>query len=79
MAMHLILATTDGVVICEHSDQTNSDWRELRRGLRGQAATSVIAREGVILAGTHAGVFRSNDLGATWQEASQGLSTLYVR
>jgi photosystem II stability/assembly factor-like uncharacterized protein len=31
------------------------------------------------LAGTHAGVFRSDDLGRTWQEASQGLSTRYVR
>lgn len=82
MKMYLILATTDGVVVCEpsqHGGHENNEWRELRRGLRGQATTSVIAREEVILAGTRAGVFRSDDLGATWHETSQGLSTRYVR
>ncbi len=41
--------------------------------------TSVIAREGVILAGTHQGVFRSDDLGASWIQASQGLDERRVR
>jgi photosystem II stability/assembly factor-like uncharacterized protein len=39
----------------------------------------LIAREGVILAGTESGVFRSDDEGETWQEASQGLTTRHVR
>jgi photosystem II stability/assembly factor-like uncharacterized protein len=76
MKTYLILATTDGVIVCERE---NSNWREVQRALRGLGATSVIAREGVILAGTRTGVSRSDDLGATWQEASQGLSTPHVR
>ena len=54
----LILATEQGVVICEHEGNA---WRESARGLTDQHVTSVIAREGVILAGTEAGVFRSED------------------
>jgi photosystem II stability/assembly factor-like uncharacterized protein len=82
MKTYLILATTNGVVVCEPGspdEHGNSDWLELRRALRGQGITSVIAREGVILAGTRAGVLRSDDLGATWKGASQGLSTPHVR
>lgn len=79
METALILATTDGVIVCEHSERDNSDWRETRHALSGREITSVIAREGVILAGTRAGVLRSDDLGITWQEASQGIATPYVR
>jgi photosystem II stability/assembly factor-like uncharacterized protein len=39
----------------------------------------VIAREGVILAGTHDGIVRSDDQGRTWHDASAGLTTRYVR
>src|SRR5690606_17536606 len=42
-------------------------------------ATSVIAREGVILAGTTEGIFRSDDLGATWEIASTGLTIPHAR
>ena len=41
--------------------------------------TSVIAREGVILAGTTGGLFRSDDAGISWQEASNGLNSRHVR
>lgn len=71
-----IIATNTGLVICKREEAA---WRELRRGLIGQRVTSVIAREGVILAGTPKGVFRSDDLGDSWQEASAGLSVPYVR
>ena len=71
-----IIATNTGLVICKREEAA---WRELRRGLIGQRVTSVIAREGVILAGTRKGVFRSEDLGLSWQEASAGLSVPYVR
>ena len=74
--MLLLLATNHGLVICKREGET---WREVQRGLTGQRATSVIAREGVILAGTREGVFRSNDLGISWQPASEGLSVKYVR
>src|SRR5512146_1126851 len=68
-----ILATDSGVVVCE------SGWQVARRGLADQQVTSVIARQGVILAGTRHGVFRSHDAGRTWQEASRGLSQPHVR
>ncbi len=66
----LILATHTGLVVCERAN--GHDWRELRRGLADQRVTTCIAREGVILAGTPQGVFRSDDLGATWRPASAG-------
>ncbi len=72
----LILATEQGIVTCARQ---GSDWIVSTRGLTDQQATSVIAREGVILAGTTNGVFRSDDEGKTWQEASHGLTARHVR
>jgi photosystem II stability/assembly factor-like uncharacterized protein len=72
----LFLATENGVVVCQRE---RDNWVELRRGLAGRAVTSLIAREGVILAGTREGVFRSDDRGETWKAASAGLSALHVR
>jgi BNR/Asp-box repeat protein len=72
----LILATEQGVVICEREGNA---WRESARGMRDQHVTSVIAREGVILVGTEDGIFRSDDEGGTWEEASNGLTVRHVR
>ncbi len=72
----LFLATEDGVAVAQRD---GAAWRIVNRGLAGTAATSVIAREGVALAGTRAGVWRSDDLGRTWYEASAGLTVRYVR
>jgi photosystem II stability/assembly factor-like uncharacterized protein len=72
----LILATTDGLIICERDGKS---WHEMRRGLERRQVTSAIARQGVILAGTRDGVFRSDDLGRSWRGVSQGLTTPYVR
>jgi photosystem II stability/assembly factor-like uncharacterized protein len=76
MPVYLILATQQGVVVCRPSPE---GWQEVWRGLVDQTVTSVIARQGVILAGTHQGVFRSDDLGASWIQASQGLDEPRVR
>jgi hypothetical protein len=73
--MMIVLATNHGVVMGERSD----GWRILRSGLEGKQVTSVIAREGVILAGTMDGIFRSDDEGASWVEVSVGLSHRHVR
>jgi hypothetical protein len=54
----LIVATGHGIFTYERNE---NDWRALARGLDGQNVTSAIAREGVILAGTTNGVFRSDD------------------
>jgi hypothetical protein len=72
----LRLATATGLSLCE---RTNSEWAETRRTLNDVNITSVIAREGVILAGTNDGVFRSDDVGQTWRAASAGLTIRYVR
>ena len=71
----IYLATENGLAVCER----NNDWRIVRRGLEGQRVTSVIAREGVILAGTTHGVFRSENEGRSWNEANAGLSHRHVR
>jgi len=73
---NLLLATEKGLVICERDVDF---WRESMRGLKDQNITSVITRDGVILAGTIKGVFRSDDEGQTWEEASNGLATRHVR
>jgi photosystem II stability/assembly factor-like uncharacterized protein len=81
----LVLATSTGAVLarCERGE-----WVEVGRGLNGQQVTSVIAREGVILAGTRAGVFRCDELargfhagkiGNGWRAASQGLINRHIR
>jgi photosystem II stability/assembly factor-like uncharacterized protein len=72
----LFLATEKGIVICERQE---NDWHEVLHGLKDQRVTSVIAREGVILAGTEDGIFRSDDEGQTWEEASDGLFERHIR
>ena len=72
----LILATGQGILTCERE---GDGWVFSARSLAGQHVTSVIAREGVILAGTENGIFRSDDEGATWEEASNGLTARHVR
>ena len=71
----IYLATENGLIVCEQEGEL----REVRRGLKGKRVTSVIAREGVILAGTWDGVFRSDDDGENWREASAGLGHRHIR
>jgi photosystem II stability/assembly factor-like uncharacterized protein len=71
----IYLATNNGIILADR----DSRWRILWRGLDGQHVTSVIARQGVALAGTSDGVFRSDDNGRTWREASAGLSRRHIR
>src|SRR5258708_34585607 len=72
----LIVATGNGLFTYQRHEQ---EWRALARGLDGHHVTSAIAREGVILAGTTTGVFRSDDSGETGQAGSSGLTTRHVR
>ena len=74
--MQLILATRTGLKIAERE---LDGWRVVRDGLSGKHVTSVIAREGVILAGTTDGIFRSDDGGVSWFEASNGLTERHIR
>jgi photosystem II stability/assembly factor-like uncharacterized protein len=72
----LLLATENGVV---RARRDRDGWHENGRSLDGQQVTSIIARQGAILAGTHAGIFRTDDWGHAWQAASSGLTVPYVR
>jgi photosystem II stability/assembly factor-like uncharacterized protein len=72
----LLLATDQGVVIAQRE---NHVWHVASRSLNDRYVTSLIAREGVILAGTTHGVFRSDNKGQTWREASVGLTHRHVR
>jgi photosystem II stability/assembly factor-like uncharacterized protein len=75
MAEQLVLATRDGLAVAE---PTGDGWTIARHDLRGREMTSVIAREGVILAGATDGVARSGDGGRTWS-AADGLAIRHVR
>lgn len=70
------IATHAGLAIVQREGST---FTLVRQALVEQAVTSVIAREEVVLAGTTAGVFRSDDTGASWHAASDGLAVPYVR
>jgi photosystem II stability/assembly factor-like uncharacterized protein len=74
--MELYLATSKGVVTAEQNEQ---GWQVIGRNLEEHNVTSIIAREGAILAGTKNGIFSSEDGGRTWQEASKGLTIPHVR
>lgn len=76
MGRSLLLATAHGVVVGEWGSR---GWREARRGLEGHHVTSVLVRDGAILAGSRDGIYRSEDGGHSWQEASSGLSLRLVR
>jgi photosystem II stability/assembly factor-like uncharacterized protein len=73
---NLILATEQGIVICELKDK---EWHKSLHSLKDQHVTSVTARNGTILAGTEDGIFRSEDAGQTWKESSEGLTTRHIR
>lgn len=74
--MHLYLATDDGLII---GNVENGASQVLSRTLAEHKVTSVIAREGVILAGTTKGVQRSDDGGKSWRSVNKGLHISHVR
>jgi photosystem II stability/assembly factor-like uncharacterized protein len=76
MGTSLYLATTVGLFI---ASQVNGNWTVTGKALEGQALTSVAASARVILAGSAAGLFRSEDNGRSWQPADAGLSIPHVR
>jgi photosystem II stability/assembly factor-like uncharacterized protein len=76
MDKRLFVATNHGVVACTRQ---GDGWREVASSLGDQVVTSIMAREGVVLAGTAHGVFRSDVGGNRWEGASSGLSIRHVR
>lgn len=73
----ILVATSEGLIGGRLG--TDGGWEGRSLGLTDVGLSSVIAREGVILAGSESGIFRSEDLGASWQPASRGLTSPHVR
>lgn len=76
MSNLVLVATARGLLVGERA---RGEWTQRTHALADRKITSVIAREGVILAGTTEGVFRSDDEGRSWQPASVGLDHAHVR
>jgi photosystem II stability/assembly factor-like uncharacterized protein len=72
----LFLATSRGLVACQRQDAT---WVEQYRGLIDQPITSVIVSQGAVIAGTRNGIYRSDDLGQSWHQTSEGLTVKHIR
>jgi hypothetical protein len=72
----IYLATNQGLFAGRRID---GKWTLAETLLPDRSVTSVIAREGVILAGTTVGVFRSDDAGQTWRDVSHGLNDRHIR
>ena len=76
MATQLFLATQNGVFMAR---RTGRGWSLTAEALSGRAITSAAACEGLALAGTRDGVWRSTDGGKNWTEADTHLAIRYVR
>jgi photosystem II stability/assembly factor-like uncharacterized protein len=76
MDNYLWLATDDGLAVGRFDGRS---WRVVDQSLSNHRLTSVIAREGVILAGSTAGLLRWDDGGRQWQVADRGLGPRHVR
>ncbi len=72
----LCLATSTGLAICQRVDES---WHVEQRTLQSHNVTSVAARDGVILAGTTEGIWRSDDQGQHWRAVNQGLTSPHIR
>lgn len=76
MATSLFIATTIGLFI---ATQSNGHWTVNGQALKDHPLTSIAFSEGVILAGSAEGIWRSADNGKTWMAANDGLEIRYVR
>ena len=76
MGIYLYIATAIGLFIVT---QTDGQWNIVKHTLKNQSLTSVAVSEGVILAGTRDGIWRSTDNGRSWKESNRNLAIRYVR
>ncbi len=76
MGIYLYIATAIGLFI---ATQTDGEWNIVKHTLKNQSLTSITVTEGIILAGTRDGVWRSTDNGRTWDESNRNLAIRYVR
>lgn len=76
MAKLLYLATSEGVFT---GRDTGDGWSGVGEALSGLPITSVAACEGLVLAGTKDGIWRSVDGGKNWMQADTNLAIRHVR
>jgi len=76
MSTILYIATAIGLFI---ATQSNGDWKIVRHVLQDKAFTSIAVSDGVIVAGTTDGIWRSSDKGKSWHASNDRLSIRHVR
>ena len=76
MTVTFLVATDAGLVITRYE---RGSFIPEAHVLGGQDVTGVVYREGVVLAGTTEGVFRSDDWCATWAPVNAGLTIRHIR
>lgn len=76
MSDWLVIGTKEGVLIAQHE---GDGWQQVSRSLVARQVNSLSTQNGVILAGTTEGIFRSEDLGRTWHMSTKGLTESHVR
>jgi hypothetical protein len=76
MTGYIYLATSIGLFILTPA---NGNWNIVGHTLTDTPLTGIIASEGVILAGTAEGIWRSADNGRSWGEANEALAIRHVR
>jgi photosystem II stability/assembly factor-like uncharacterized protein len=76
MNERIYVASSHGLVVAERDTR---GWKITEHHLESHAITSVAACDGVVLAGTRAGIWCSRDGGATWEAANEGLSINHIR
>jgi photosystem II stability/assembly factor-like uncharacterized protein len=76
MATYLYIVTAIGLFIVT---QTDGNWEIVKHTLNEKNLTSIAVSEGVIIAGTTDGIWRSSDNGKSWKESNDGLSIRHVR
>ena len=76
MKQQLFVATRHGIMILEAQAGV---WQEVGGALDGHHFTSITSAGEALLAGSTEGIYRSEDAGQTWWEASSGLALPHVR
>ena len=76
MSDDLYLATTNGLF---GAQRENGTWKKTGTLLEGRNVTSVVAGDGIVLAGTKNGIFRSADRGKAWSEVDDNSAIGHVR
>ncbi len=76
MSELLVAATNQGIVI---AGRERGVWQVQSQSLQSQRVNALSVQKETVLAGTRQGIYRSSDMGKTWQPASEGLTEPHVR